>query len=90
MTVPDDAIYNEAGQVAMRYMKQAPSLVRCNGSGTEYVFVVKANISMAYVDEEDVECMLGVKAGCCGGRKKKVIFFADETHHRRWLTGGGR
>ena len=86
--IPDDAILNADGQVAMRYMKQANSYVRCGQN--EYVFVCKANISMAYVNQEDVECMLGIMVGCCGGRKKKAIFFSDEDHHRRWSVGGGR
>ncbi|NGX44896.1 MAG: hypothetical protein K940chlam2_00036 [Chlamydiae bacterium] len=87
----EGAIYNEEGQVAMRYMQQAQALVTCNGNN--YVFVVKAQtIALAYVEPDDVACMLGFKKGCggCGGRKKNVIFLADETHVRRWESGGGR
>ncbi len=89
--ISEDAIFNDEGQVALRYTKQASALVTCPGAdAAEYIFTVRANISAAYVNEEDVECMLGVKEGCCGGRKKNVIFYIDETHHRRWETGGGR
>ena len=89
--IPDTAIRNEAGDVALRYNRQATAMVSCPGLGaTEYIFTVKANIAMTYVNEEDVECLLGVKEGCCGGRKKNVIFYIDETHHRRWENGGGR
>ncbi len=89
--ISEDAIYNEEGQVALRYMKQATVLASCNGQGAnEYIFTTKANISMAYVNEEDVECMLQVTAGCCGEKQKLVVFYGDETHVRRWETGGGR
>jgi hypothetical protein len=89
--ISEDAIYNEEGQVALRYMKQATALASCPGQGAkEYIFTTKANVSMAYIDEDDVECMLQVTAGCCGGKKKNVIFYADETHVRRWEAGGGR
>lgn len=87
----EDAVYNEEGQVAMRYMQQAQAIITCNGNS--YVFVVRAGtIALAYVSPDDVSCLLGFKKGCggCGGRKKNVIFLADETHVRRWENGGGR
>lgn len=87
--IPDTAIRNDDGQVAMRYGKQANSYVKCGQN--EYIFVVRANIAMAWVNEEDVECMLGVRGGgCCPSKKKQVINFIDETHFRRWTNGGGR
>lgn len=89
--IPGTAIRNNEDQVALRYSRQATALVTCPGEGaTEYVFTVKANIAMAYVEESDVECLLNVREGCCGGGKKNVISYIDETHHRRWTNGGGR
>jgi len=84
------ATLNAQGQVAMRYMQQKPALVKCNG--TQYYFSTKASISMAFVNPEDVDCLLAVMegCGCAGGRKKNMIFLADETHARRWINGGGR
>ena len=91
MSLPEGAITNDEGQVALRYNRQATALVTCPGQGAvEYVFTVRANIAMAFVNEEDVECMLGIKEGCCGNRKKNVIFYIDETHFNRWTNGGGR
>lgn len=85
--IPPGAVVNEEGQVAMRFMKQANSFVQCGQNG--YVFVVRANIAISYVNPEDLDCILGYRIGCCGGRKKQAIFFADETHYRRWSNGGG-
>lgn len=90
MSVPAGAITNDAGQVAMRYMQQTPAFITCNGH--EYVFTVRAHIALAWIDPQDVTCMLNVRKGCggCGGKKKNVIFLTDETHVRRWTVGGGR
>lgn len=88
MELPEHAIVNETGQVAMRYKKQAPALVECGKK--KYYFAVRANIALAWVDQEDLSCVLAKKEGCCGGRKKPAVFFADETHVRRWTVGGGR
>jgi len=86
-----NAILDAQGQVAMRYMKQAPALVKCNGH--DYYFATKASISLCFVDPADVDCLLGVRESCnCqnGAGKKQMIFLADETHTRRWINGGGR
>lgn len=83
-------VVNDQGQVAMRFMQQKPALVTCNQ--TEYYFATRANISLAWVDADDVDCLLGVRMGCnCGGgtKKKNVIFLADQLHTNRWLNGGG-
>lgn len=88
MTIPDDAITNEIGQVLLRYMKQADAYVKCGEN--EYIFSVRANISAAWVNSGDLDCMMAVTASCCGGKRKKVIFFIDEIHARRWQAGGGR
>lgn len=90
MGLPPEAVLNEAGQVAMRYKKQSPAYVKC-GNGKEYVFAVRANIAMSWIDQEDVPCMLNVRESCCGGgQRKPAVFFCDETHVRRWIAGGGR
>ena len=85
MVGPTEPIYNEDGKVAMRYVQQKPAYVACNGN--EYVFTVNRNISMTWVDEEDVACMLAVKDGCnCanGTKKKNMIIYGDDLHIERW------
>lgn len=89
MSLWEGAIANEEGQIALRYKKQKPALVSCNGES--YYFDVRASISISWVDEENVECLLGLKEGCsCGSGKKNNIIYADETHVRRWTNRGGR
>lgn len=86
--LPEIAVVNAEGKVALRYMQQKPAYVTCNGN--EYVFSVNRNISMTWVAEEDVECMLAIRDGCgCGGgnKKKNMIMYGDELHVGRW---GGR
>jgi len=90
MTIlPEHAIVNEQGQVAMRYKKQSQAIVECGEK--RIFFAVKASISLAWVDPEDLACVLAKKESCCGGNKRKpAVIFADETHVRRWTVGGGR
>lgn len=77
--------------VALKYYQPTQVLVKATPSGAEYVFVPKANISMAYVQPEDVDNLLVRKAGCnCGGSKKQAFHYANEDDKRRWENGGGR
>lgn len=84
----DAMITNEAGQVAMKYRRQRPLLLKCGKK--QYVFVVRANIPLAWIDEEDIPCAQAKRGGCCGQRKPGVIIFANESDVRRWTNGGGR
>ena len=54
-----------------------------------YVFVPRANISLAWVKEADVPKLFAIKRGCCGNRKR-VIFPANEADLRHWKNDGGR
>ena len=78
--------------VALKYYQPTQVLVKATPSGKEYVFVPKANISLAFVDPGDVDNLLGRKAGCnCGGSKRQQAFnYANEDDTRRWENGGGR
>jgi len=86
--IPNTAILNDAGEVAMKYGNQQRILVRCGQY--DYVFMMRANISMSWVKPEDVPCVRKVKGGCCGKKKPGVIVFANESDARRWTAGGGR
>lgn len=78
-------------QVALKYYQPSQVLVQNTPSGKQYVFVVQANISMAYVDADDVDNLLSRKAGCnCGGNKKQAFYRANEDDVRRWENKGGR
>lgn len=90
--IPDTAIRNEAGQVAMKYRRLVPQRVKCGGwpNAVIYAFTIRANIPMTWVNEEHVPCMLGVTYGCCGTRKPGGVLFCNESDVRRWTNGGGR
>ena len=74
---------NEIGQVAIKYKRQNQKLV--NG----YVFIVRANISMAWINPEDVQKLLNIRGGCCGA-KQKMFLPSNPDDVRRWTQGGGR
>lgn len=89
--IPETAITNEAGQVAMKYMRKIPQRVKCGGHPNykTYIFTIRANIAMTWVDEEHLPCMSKVTYGCCGGKKAGGVIFCNESDVRRWTNGGG-
>lgn len=86
--IPETAVLNETGQVAMKFRKNVPLRVKC--SGYTYVFSIRANVPMAWVEPKHVPCMGKVKWACCGQRRKGGVIFANESDVRRWTNGGGR
>ncbi len=90
--IPDTAIRNEAGQVAMKYRRLLPQRVRCGGHPNykTYIFTIRANIPMTWVDEDHVGCMANVSWGCCGKTKRGGVLFCNEADVRQWTNGGGR
>lgn len=83
-----EPITNEAGQVALKYRRQVPKIVRCNGK--EHVFQLWANVSLYWADPEDVDCLLETRRSCCGGSSKIVVIYANENDVRQWTNRGGR
>lgn len=84
-------ITNEQGQVALKYYQpQQRVLAQGLPSGKDTVFVGRANITMAWVEQEDVDHLLARYKKCCGGNKKKSYFEANENDVRQWTNGGGR
>jgi len=57
-------VINEAGDVALRYYQPAQVIAQRTPSKKDYVFTVKANISLAFVNPADVDNLLGRR---CGG-----------------------
>ncbi len=86
MAIPETAVRNAQGEIAMRYKQQQRVMVKCGA--VYYVFSMQNNICLAWVKEEDVPCILAVKGGCCGEKRAGVIQFATETQARRWQFGG--
>ena len=75
-------------RVAIQFYQSIPKLVTV--SGEQYVFVVKANISLAWIKPEHVDSILKLKKHCCAGQTKPAFHLANEDHIRRWAQGGGR
>lgn len=84
MTIPN-AVYVE-GKVAMFYKVPAPKAIRV-GDGT-YIFSCEHGISMAFIEEKDVQPLLDYRGGCCG-QKQQVVFLATEIQYSHWKDGNG-
>jgi len=50
----------------------------------QYVFTIKYNISLAYVEPEHVDSILNMRGGCCGSRKRGIFRRATEQEIRIW------
>lgn len=83
-----DKQINDAGQVAVKYYQQIPKQVKV--MGTLYIFGIRAQISMAWINPEHVDSVLSIRGGCCGAKKPGVFRLANEADVRRWTNGGGR
>ncbi|MBC8553834.1 MAG: hypothetical protein H8D23_29845 [Candidatus Brocadiales bacterium] len=77
------------GKVAVQRLRQQGRMVRM-GDGTEYLFVIRANIPLAWVSPEHVDQVLAITRQCCGGNRRKEFQLASDDHVRRWLNNGGR
>lgn len=76
------AIHNEQGQVALiHYITTNPVIMVTDKVG--YKFTTRANICLAWVNQEHAQKLLDMRAGCCGG-KKPVIRVATQTDVERW------
>lgn len=75
------------GYTAIAYYQTIPHTLKVNGY--EYAFVVKANICMAWIKNEDVQVVLSTTKVCCGGHRNTVYRLANENDIRRWTNGGG-
>ena len=82
-------VENTQGQVAMKYLQSTQKLITV-AHKKQYVFVPRANISMAWIEKQDVPSVLAIKKGCCGGTKKSIFKYANVDDVRRWTNGGGR
>lgn len=69
-------ITNENGEVALRAYQVVRKYVAVNGH--EYVFVPQHNISLAWIQLEDVNSVLSIKRECCGGSKNPYFRYANQ------------
>ena len=85
-------IKNNNGQVAIKHYPPVQKFITNVPSGVDgYVFAIRANIAMAWVNEEDVQNVMSrIARGCCGRRKRRYFQYANADDVRRWTNGGGR
>ncbi len=88
MTIPDTAQRNDIDQVALKSLRRRPMAVKCNND--LFAFVSWVDIALAWVDEENIPCLLAHRYQCCGSSRKKIIVYATEDDVRRWTNKGGR
>ena len=77
---------NDSGQVALKHYNSNPCTIRLN-NGHEYSFVPKINVSMAWVDENDVPSLLSVQANICCGLHAAKFLIANKLDVCLWMTG---
>jgi hypothetical protein len=75
--------------VALCYYQTIPKQIRLDDK--TYLFSVRANICLAWVEERHVDRILQMKrTDCACASGKKVFRYANENDVRRWTNGGGR
>ena len=81
---------NDVGQVALKYHQPVQKYVQM-GDGAEYVFIVRANISFAWVQPNHVDFIMNIRRNDCSACGNKPVFrYANSDDVRRWTVGGGR
>lgn len=88
------AVYDPTGtKVAMRYVAQPIQKYIMLGNKHEYVFSPSFSVSLAWVDEEDVNTILSLPApssSCCGGSGRTNGFMLADQSAINCHTNGGR
>lgn len=81
-----NAVYVD-GKVVLRYKEPMPKAVKI-GNKT-ITFDCKFGVSLAFVNENDVQALLDYTKTCCGGNKQHVITLASEVAYSHWQNGNG-
>ena len=80
-----DAFYVD-GKVVVRYAQPIPKPITVGGKF--YLFSCEHGVSLAFVEETEVQPLLDFLGGCCG-KRQKVISLASKAVYEHWLTGNG-
>ena len=90
-TFPPDAQLNDAGEVALKVWPPQQLMAQQTPSGKDYVFMIRADIALSWVDPQDVANLLErrVDCGCANGSTRRAFVYANEADVRRWTNGGG-
>ena len=71
-------------KIAMRFSGYAQKYVVCP-NGHQYIFTPNHNISIAFVDPDDMPYILNHKVGCCGNAKK-AFTIATQDEYDKWVS----
>lgn len=76
-------IYNEAGEVAVRYYQPTDKMVQLS-NGHRYAFRVR-RVSIAWIKPEDLQEVLRIPYGCCGQKMQGAFFLPNQLSVDMWL-----
>lgn len=80
---PDDF-----GLIAILFRRRMPISLSCppgtDPNRRDYIFTVSRDVSLAWIQEQDVPCVLAKKGGCCGKKKIGIMVYATENNVARW------
>jgi hypothetical protein len=74
---------NDKNQTALVYYQPINKLVTLP-SGKQIFFKVDRNVSLSWVEQSDVEAVLGILGGCCGHSVNRVFRYASDSDVRLW------
>lgn len=77
-------ISDEDQNIAIRFNGYAQKYVVCP-SGRQYVFMPNHNISIAFVNPDDVQYVINKKVGCCGNQKYS-FHVATPEEYNTWIS----
>lgn len=79
-------VTNDLGQVALQHINSNPITIQVGEKF--YSFVPRYNISMAWIDAEDVDRVMARKTNsCCGNAPRSEFLYVGENNAHLWETG---
>jgi hypothetical protein len=92
MTIPDTAIRNASGQIALKWAleRRMPRNIMIDSSQKVYIFTCKTNVCLIWADEEDVPGLIGLRdkiCNCNNGTYGYVVVYATQMDVCLFETG---
>lgn len=82
MSIPDNALRNESGQIALKWvLNRVPRTLKIDGTNRYYVAVSKVNVHLYWVNEEDLDRLLAYRektCNCANGTYVNALILANE------------
>lgn len=80
-------VVREDGWIAIQHFTSNPATVQIEASGQVYTFSPQHNVSMAWVNPDDVPAILQIRARICCGKTKQKFQYASQVNVCLWETG---